>query len=105
MWIRNSYWFDLALYFGMVALGSICFGRFEDWKPRWRRVLKIVIFTVLFTGLLQLGGRPLAWGVLGALLLVVIYLHAVWLPLHGINGWTAEPRDKYLDLVQSRSRR
>jgi hypothetical protein len=105
MWIRNSYWFDLALYFGMIALGSICFGRFEDWKPRWRRVLKIGMFTVLFTGLLQLGGRPLAWGVLGALLLVVIYLHAVWLPRHGINGWTAEPHDKYLELVQGRSRR
>jgi hypothetical protein len=105
MWIRNSYWFDLALYFGMIALGSICFGRFEDWKPRWRRVLKIGMFTVLFTGLLQLGGRPLAWGVLGALLLVVLYLHAVWLPRHGINGWTAEPHDKYLELVQGRSRR
>jgi hypothetical protein len=105
MWLRSTYWFDLALFFGMVAFGSICFGRFEDWKPRWRRVLKIVLFSVLFTGLLQVGGRPVAWGVMGALLLVVVYLHAVWLPRHGINGWTAEPRDKYLELVQSRIRR
>jgi hypothetical protein len=105
MWIRNTYWFDLALFFGMVVLGSICFGHFEDWKPRWRRVLKIVLFSFLFSGLLQVGGRPAAWGVIGALFLVVIYLHAVWLPKHGINGWTGEPRDKYLELVQGRGRR
>ena len=23
-----------------------------------------------------------------------------WLPKHGINGWTAEPRDKYLELMR-----
>ena len=105
MWTRNTYWFDLALYFGMVVIGSICFGRFEDWKPRWRRVLKVALFSAVFAALLQVGGRSLAWGLVGALLLVVIYLHAVWLPKHGINGWTAEPRDKYLELVQSRFRR
>lgn len=106
MWlIQNTYWFDLALYCGMVAIGSICFGHFETWKPRWRRVLKIVLFAAVFAALLQTGGRGLAWGAVGALLLVVVYLHAVWLPKHGINGWTGEPRDKYLELVQSRIRR
>lgn len=99
MWARSTYWFDLSIFFGSIVLGSICFGRFEDWKPRWRRVLKIVIATVFFVALLQFGGRPVAWGVMGALLLAVIYIHAVWLPKHGINGWTAEPRDKYLELV------
>ena len=55
------------------------------------------------TGFAESGNK--AWGVVGALLLVVVYLHAVWLPKHGINGWTGEPRDKYLELVQSRIRR
>ena len=105
MWNVQSYWLDLSIYLGLPTLGSICFGRFEDWKPRWKRVLKIVLFTVLFIVLLLLGGRPLAWGVLGVLFLVVIYLHAVWLPGHGINGWTAEPRDKYLELVGARKNR
>jgi hypothetical protein len=27
-----------------------------------------------------------------------MYIHAVWLPSKGINGWTAEPRDKYYQL-------
>ena len=28
-----------------------------------------------------------------------------WLPKHGINGWTAEPYDKYLELVRGRRQR
>jgi hypothetical protein len=99
MWATSTHWLDLAIFYGCFALGSICFGHFEDWKPKWRRVLKFVLATVIFYSLLQFGGRQLAWGVMGALLLVVIYLHAVWLPSKGINGWTAEPRDKYLELV------
>jgi len=99
MWTRNTYWFDFAIFLGFYTLGSICFGRFEDWKPRWRRVLKTVLATAIFFALLQFGGRQVAWGVMGVLLLVVVYLHAVWLPRKGINGWTAEPRDKYLELV------
>jgi len=99
MWTRNTYWFDFAIFFGAYTVGSICFGRFEDWKPRWRRVLKTLLATVIFWGLLRFGGRQVAWGVMGALLVVVVYLHAVWLPKKGINGWTAEPREKYLELV------
>lgn len=30
--------------------------------------------------------------------LPVIYVHGVWLPRHGVNGWTAEPREKYYAL-------
>jgi hypothetical protein len=28
------------------------------------------------------------------------WIHLVWLPRRGINGWTAEPRDQYLMLVK-----
>ena len=101
-WITSVYWFDLSLYLGLLVLGTICFGHFESWKPRWRRVLKVVLFTAIFAGLLQLGGRPLAWGFLGSMLLLVLYVHAVWLPKHGINGWSGEPREKYLALVTRR---
>ena len=30
--------------------------------------------------------------------LPVIYIHGVWLPRHGVNGWTGEPREKYYAL-------
>ena len=103
MWAR-TYWFDFALLYALLSIGSILFGHFEDWKPKWRRVLKIGMWTAIFFALLQFGGRPWAWGVMGALLIVVVYLHAVWLPSKGINGWTAEPRDKYLELVGAKQR-
>ena len=99
MWASTTYWMDFTIFFAFYAVGAITFGHFENWKPRWRRLLKIVLASGIFGAMLQFGGRGVAWGVMGALLLAVIYIHAVWLPSKGINGWTAEPRDKYLELV------
>jgi hypothetical protein len=47
------------------------------------------------------------WG-LGWLLLplsAAAYVHLRWLPMHGINGWTGEPREQYLALIAGRRRR
>jgi predicted MFS family arabinose efflux permease len=99
MWHIQVYWFDLVVYLAIYVIGAICFGRFEDWKPRWRRVLKVVLVTAVFVSLLQIGGRPWAWGLIGLMLCAAAYVHLVWLPQHGINGWTAEPREEYLRLV------
>ena len=43
-------------------------------------------------------GRPwsLIWLVVP--LAVAAYVHAIWLPSHGINGLTAEPRERYYAL-------
>ena len=30
---------------------------------------------------------------------VALYVHRYWLPRHGVNGWTGEPRERYLALV------
>ncbi len=96
---------DTTLFFALLTLGSICFGRFEDWKPRWRRVLKIVIVSSAFIGLLLVAGRLVAWGMVGAVLCAAAWVHLVWLPRHGVNGWTAEPRERYLELVDPARRR
>jgi hypothetical protein len=29
-----------------------------------------------------------------------VYLHGVYFPKHGINGLTAEPHDKYLEVIE-----
>jgi hypothetical protein len=34
----------------------------------------------------------------GVAMLPVIYIHGIWLPRHGVNGWTGEPREKYYAL-------
>ena len=50
-------------------------------------------------------GRAWAYVFLGAMFVAVAYVHGVWLPRHGINGWTGEPRDRYLELVTRPHRR
>jgi hypothetical protein len=34
----------------------------------------------------------------GTLLGIVAVIHGWWLPKHGVNGFTGEPRDKYYAL-------
>lgn len=41
----------------------------------------------------------MAFGLIALMGLVAVYVHAWLLPKHGINGWTAEPYDKCLELV------
>src|SRR5688500_11510157 len=43
MWRADTLWFDVAVVMTIFAVGGILFGRFEQHKPRWRRVLKVVV--------------------------------------------------------------
>ena len=99
MWSTDTYWFDLAVIASLIALGSILFGRFEEHKPRWRRVLRVVLGAALIMGVTAGAGR--AWGlaVVGVVLAAVAVIHGWWLPRHGVNGWTAEPRERYEALL------
>ena len=98
MWNIDSLWFEVAIVSTITAFGSIFFGHFEEYTPRWRKVLKFLFFICIVTTLSATAGRAWAFGFLGVTLLFVFYIHAVWLPGKGINGWTAEPRDKYYEL-------
>jgi hypothetical protein len=100
MWRTDTLWFDVAVVMTIFAVGSILFGRFEEHKPRWRRVLKVAVVLAVTLALATTMGRLWAYGVLMLPLLGAAWAHLYWLPKHGINGWTAEPRDKYLELVR-----
>ena len=104
MWSLETRWFDVAVVMSIFAFGSILFGLFEQHKPRGRRVLKVVIVSSVFLLVAETAGRAAAYALLAIPLVVAAYAHLVWLPKHGINGWTGEPRDKYLELVTKRSR-
>jgi hypothetical protein len=92
-------WFEVAIVMAIFAFGNIFFGHFEERTPKWRRVLKILLFAALVPALSAMFGRAWAMGslVVGAVVPFVV-IHLWWLPKHGINGWTGEPRDKYYQL-------
>ena len=104
MWDNATPWFDVAIVLGVFAVGGVLFGRFEQHKPRLRRVLKVVIVSAFYVWLAQAAGRGWAYAFLGLMGAVAAYVHAWWLPKHGINGLTAEPYDKYLELMRRRGR-
>ena len=102
-WNIDTPWFDVAVICLSFALGNILFGRFEEHRSRWRRIVKLVIVLGITLGLAQTAGRVWAYSWMVPLLLFAIWVHGVWLPRNGVNGWTAEPRDRYLDLVSRAS--
>ena len=105
MWQINTYWFDVAVVMSIFAFGNICFGHFEEHKPKLRRVMKVIIVLTVVLVLASTMGRVWAYIVLSLPLLGAAYVHLRWLPQHGINGWTGEPKDKYLELVTQRRNR
>ena len=102
MWNLDTPWFDVAVVMSMFALGNILFGHFEQHRPKWKRLLKMIFFLALVLGISVTAGRAWAYGLLAVPFIAVVYVHAVWLPSHGINGLRAEPYDKYLELMRSR---
>lgn len=102
MWRTDNAWFDVAIVMSIFAIGNILFGHFEEHKAKWRRVLKVVITLIVTVGLAQAAGRFWAYLVLSLPLLGAAYVHLRWLPQHGINGWTGEPKEKYYELLKVR---
>ena len=105
MWGSDSRWLDVAVVMSVFAVGNILFGRFEEHRPRWRRLLKVALVLGITLALASTLGRAWAYGVLALPALLALWVHGYWLPKHGVNGWTGEPRERYLELMRSRERR
>jgi uncharacterized membrane protein len=89
---------DVATVAALLAIGNIVFWRFEPRKPLWRRLLKVFAALLITVAISQYAGRIGVVIAIGIAALPVIYIHAIWLPRNGVNGWTAEPREKYYAL-------
>jgi hypothetical protein len=96
--MNSPYWFEVAVIFGLTAVGTILMGHWEEGTPKWRRVLKPFVFCGLSVLISATVGRAWFFAFLGTLSAAVLVIHAWWLPRKGINGWTAEPREKYYAL-------
>jgi len=91
-------WMTLAITAIIFAIGNIPFGHFNERTPKWKLVTKVVL-VLAFVGVIS-AARGLVWGLapIALLLVVAAVVHLWWLPRHGINGFTGEPRDKYYEL-------
>jgi hypothetical protein len=63
-----------------------------------RRVLKVFTALALTAVISSYFGRTGVVIGLGIAMLPVVYIHGIWLPRHGVNGWTGEPRERYYSL-------
>lgn len=96
--LPDTIWFDVALILFVFAIGNIFFGHFEERTPRRKRVAKVLVFSALAAGLSAAFGHGAVLALLAVATVFVIIVHAWYLPRHGINGLTGEPREKYYAL-------
>ena|SRR5689334_1754980 len=90
-------WMAIAITATIFAIGNIVFGHFEERTPKWRRVTKVFLVLGLVAAVSARFGP--AWGLFPVVLMLVLFMvvHLWWLPRHGINGWTGEPKEKYYE--------
>ena len=91
-------YFELAVVFGITCFGQIFFAHFEEKTPRWRKVVKLIMTTVVTVWISLQFGRTAFFTVLGIMMGAVVVVHGWWLPSKGVNGWTGEPRERYYAL-------
>jgi hypothetical protein len=96
--IGNTMWMAIAITAIIFAVGNILLGHFNEGIPKWKRVAKVVLVLAL-VGVISAKAGPL-WGLapIALMLIVAAVVHLWWLPRHGINGLTGEPREKYYEL-------
>ena len=97
MWNTNSLWFEVAVVTSLTAVEGFQMLLSEERTPKWRKIIKLIFFVFVTTLISATAGRTWAMNSPGPILLFVVYIHAIWLPRKGINGWTGEPREKYYD--------
>jgi len=98
MWNTDSLWLEISIVSFFLLMGHIFMGHFEERTPKLRKFAKVVASLVLVIVLSSIFGRTVAFTVFGLFLIPVVYIHGIWLPKRGINGWTGEPKSKYYDL-------
>jgi len=89
---------DVVAVAVFLALGNLAFRHFDPRLPWWRRLLKSFSALAITAVISYYFGRRGVIIAFGAAMLPLLFVHAIWLPRHGVNGWTGEPREKYYAL-------
>lgn len=96
--MNSPYWFELAVSFGLMCIGNIVLQPFAEGVPKWRRVAKMFLGGAISVYVSAMAGREWFYVMVGLITVFVLVVHGWWLPKKGINGWTAEPKEKYYAL-------
>ncbi len=91
-------WFEIAIVAVLLLAGQILFAHFERETPRWRMLLKHALTIAILVSVSYFFGTFWFYASLVAATIPALIIHAWWLPKHGINGWTGEPKEKYYEL-------
>lgn len=97
MWNTNTLWFEISIVTIFFLLGHIFLGHFEERGPKLKKLVKYIITMIVILSLSIFFGRAIAFIVLAVSIIPVLYIHMVYLPKKGINGWTGEPKSKYYE--------
>src|ERR1051325_6156241 len=89
---------DVTMMAVLLLVGNIAFHHFEPHMPLWRRLLKSFVAIAVTAIISYYFGRAGILILVGIIALTLIFVHGIWLPRHGVNGWTGEPREKYYAL-------
>jgi hypothetical protein len=89
---------EVTIIASIFAIGNILFGHFEEGTPKWRRVTKFFLVVGIVILITETLGRFWFYVFFAVMSFAVLLIHLWWLPKHGINGWTGEPKAKYYRL-------
>jgi hypothetical protein len=91
---------EILIVFMIASLAYfLAFNNFEKHLPIKRRITKLFVVVGVLAVLGFLFGRYVFWGVITLMTMGQVYLHGWYFPKQGINGLTAEPHDKYLEVI------
>ncbi len=89
---------DVASVAVVLAIGNVLFWHFDPRLALRKRAMKVLVALAVTAVLSYFFGHLGAAVGFALSALPVVYVHAIWLPRHGVNGWTGEPREKYYAL-------
>lgn len=92
---------EILIVFTIASIAYfLVFNNFEKHVPLKRRVTKLFVVVGVLAVMGILFSRYAFWGVIILMTIGQVLLHGWYFPKQGINGLTAEPYDKYLEVIE-----
>jgi hypothetical protein len=89
---------DVVAVAVLLLAGNVAFRHFEPFASVWLRLFKTAVTLVVTATISHYFGRTGVMIAIAIALIALVYVHGIWLPKKGVNGWTAEPKETYYAL-------